>query len=403
MNAVVTSSSPGGGGGGGGGVAWGTITGTLSAQTDLQTSLNAKLGSIPTGNQIWVDAVNGNDGTGVIGRLDKPFKTLDSAASVLVSGYTVMVAPGSYTPLANLCVSGSAYYFFPGCTVTYAPTNIEHSLFDMGIVNASSFYVLGYANFVLSGARDAGFTTLLSNHGTSYPSGSNTHGRFECNEVIDTSTGGCYTVDFETDSNSSYFSFDFRGTFQGNPHILSSTDISIKFGVAIMAFGDLEGSTYIDCLTCNGRVAFLGSVVVANNKNIVCTLSGTLNILGLNDVSAICDIHVSGESFITGYISTGIGGGTPITINTASPVTINGIIDTSGTAGVYPITVNTNNAVILTNGLGFRMASTPANCMVLSGGVSAVTVDNYGVIAGTAPLPSGVTVNGSVMVVNANL
>jgi len=32
-----------GGGGGGGGGSWGSITGTLSSQTDLQTALNAKV------------------------------------------------------------------------------------------------------------------------------------------------------------------------------------------------------------------------------------------------------------------------------------------------------------------------------------------------------------------------
>lgn len=36
------------GGGGGGGGTWGSITGTLSSQTDLQSALNAKLNAIPT-------------------------------------------------------------------------------------------------------------------------------------------------------------------------------------------------------------------------------------------------------------------------------------------------------------------------------------------------------------------
>jgi len=45
--------------GGGGGVAWGDITGTLSAQTDLQTELDTKIGEDTTGttshaDKIWV-------------------------------------------------------------------------------------------------------------------------------------------------------------------------------------------------------------------------------------------------------------------------------------------------------------------------------------------------------------
>lgn len=55
------------GGGGGGGV-WGSITGTLSSQTDLQSALNAKENSITSGttSQYW--------------RGDKTFQTLDKAA-----------------------------------------------------------------------------------------------------------------------------------------------------------------------------------------------------------------------------------------------------------------------------------------------------------------------------------
>lgn len=42
----LLSNTTGGGGGGGGGGTWGSITGTLSAQTDLQTALNGKVNTI---------------------------------------------------------------------------------------------------------------------------------------------------------------------------------------------------------------------------------------------------------------------------------------------------------------------------------------------------------------------
>lgn len=45
----VATSSLGIVGGGGGGGTWGSITGTLSAQTDLQNTLDLKMGSFATG------------------------------------------------------------------------------------------------------------------------------------------------------------------------------------------------------------------------------------------------------------------------------------------------------------------------------------------------------------------
>lgn len=57
----------------------------------------AGISTIPTGNSIWVDAVNGNDLTGVSGRQDLPFATIFSAISAAASGDVVFVRPGTYT------------------------------------------------------------------------------------------------------------------------------------------------------------------------------------------------------------------------------------------------------------------------------------------------------------------
>lgn len=57
----------------------------------------AGISTIPTGNSIWVDSVNGNDLTGQSGRQDLPFATVVSALAVAVSGDVVFVRPGVYT------------------------------------------------------------------------------------------------------------------------------------------------------------------------------------------------------------------------------------------------------------------------------------------------------------------
>ena len=49
-----------------------------------------------TGNVAWVDKVNGNDGTAVLGRLDKPYLTIQAAITASSAGDTVVILPGTY-------------------------------------------------------------------------------------------------------------------------------------------------------------------------------------------------------------------------------------------------------------------------------------------------------------------
>lgn len=55
----------GGSGGGSGDAVWGSITGTLSDQTDLQTALNAKQDTLTAGSNITIsgDTINATDTT----------------------------------------------------------------------------------------------------------------------------------------------------------------------------------------------------------------------------------------------------------------------------------------------------------------------------------------------------
>src|SRR3954470_18561738 len=72
-----------------------------------------------TGNLVWVDAVNGNDGTGQRGKLQFPFLTLGAAKTAAVSGDTVVVLPGSYNE-KNLAKNGVNWHFVNGAGVNYS-------------------------------------------------------------------------------------------------------------------------------------------------------------------------------------------------------------------------------------------------------------------------------------------
>ncbi len=122
------------GGGGGGAAAWGSITGTLSAQTDLQTALDAKLnltGGTMTGQLILQNAsatgaVNvsptwNNAGTNFAGIYGRVTNTASGASSKLIdlgtvaSGSIFSVAPdssaaiGSHTTLTNYGLLTTTY------------------------------------------------------------------------------------------------------------------------------------------------------------------------------------------------------------------------------------------------------------------------------------------------------
>lgn len=63
-------------------------------------------GSVNTGNTIWVDAANGDDGTGTADRQDLPFLTLAAAITASASGDLIRVRGGTYAESGLTLPSG---------------------------------------------------------------------------------------------------------------------------------------------------------------------------------------------------------------------------------------------------------------------------------------------------------
>ena len=85
---------------------------------------------IPTGNTLWVDAVNGDDATGVSGRQDRPFLTLTAAKTAAIDGDLIRVRPGTYDE-KNLLKNGVKWYFEQGAKGIYTGAT-DGSIFDDG-------------------------------------------------------------------------------------------------------------------------------------------------------------------------------------------------------------------------------------------------------------------------------
>ena len=60
--------------------------------------------SVLVGNVLYVDAVNGNDGTAVRGRFDKPYLTVAAALAAALSGDQVAIRPGTYNLAAGITI-----------------------------------------------------------------------------------------------------------------------------------------------------------------------------------------------------------------------------------------------------------------------------------------------------------
>ena len=102
---------------------------------------------------------NGNDATGTIGNISKPFATLESASQAATTGSTIFVYPGTYTVEANynLAKPGLDYYFYPNTTVSKSTAG---DMFDISGFTDTGFNVFGYADFILGSSAGSLFNSL---------------------------------------------------------------------------------------------------------------------------------------------------------------------------------------------------------------------------------------------------
>ena len=107
--------------------------------------------AVLTGNTIWVDAVNGDDATGAVGRQDLPFLTLNAAQSVGSAGDTVVVRPGTYDE--RVVLNDANWHFENGAILHYTGTSTG-MMFGDDLVSAATCRVTGWGVFHHEGTPD---------------------------------------------------------------------------------------------------------------------------------------------------------------------------------------------------------------------------------------------------------
>ena len=128
-----------------------------------QDTLKTALGiTSSVGKTLFVDSVNGNDGTAARGT-SKPYLTLAAAKTAAQSGDTIVVRPGAYTTTTDLLKNGVNWHFETGSSVTATGTAIIFGQEFVGSPSPSAFVckITGNGRFVATSA-----VILVQNTGT---------------------------------------------------------------------------------------------------------------------------------------------------------------------------------------------------------------------------------------------
>ena len=123
--------------------------------------------TVPINRTVFVDSVFGNDGTGAIEDMSKPYQTIQAAATALNSAYSgtaklVYIWPGTYSHSSgNLFFNNMFYYFSPG-TVFNVTANcivgnsnsVNFGIINEGVINctiAASGYFINISETLFGG------------------------------------------------------------------------------------------------------------------------------------------------------------------------------------------------------------------------------------------------------------
>lgn len=122
--------------------------------------MTTAIAAFPNATGVWVDAVNGNDATGVRGQQTKPFATIQAGIDAAVSGDAVFVFPGTYTGLV-VCKNNVSVFGLDEahCIISRASAVAEN------VVTMAE--TMRFGGFTMNLAPTAGLTDAVLFGGTS--------------------------------------------------------------------------------------------------------------------------------------------------------------------------------------------------------------------------------------------
>jgi hypothetical protein len=260
-----------------------TITGLGTSVSPLEVISAPVL----TGNVLYVDDVNGNDGTAVSGDLNKPYLTLLAAQTAASIGDTIVVYPGTYTTGA-LGKNRVNWYFFPGAQVSFTVTGWSIPLSG----SSQSYSVYGFgefvsvSNFVTLQSSGDYYIESVSMNGVALLIGNNSNTTIKSRSVTMVS-GGTIT--------SSAVSID-------SLDIDTGTGLSVSTGANVTINGAVTGGT----ISLNGSFTLNGTMSASSVGAAITANSGTHAINGnVSNSGGVAIQHNGGSLTISsGRVST---------------------------------------------------------------------------------------------------
>ena len=130
-----------------------SINGSVSATTYYGDGSNltgiSGLSELLVNKTLYVDGVNGDDTTAIVGDMSKPFATITSAKTSASVGDLIHVRPATYQE-DDITKDGVAMYFDKGAIVH--PTNAQQTTSQKSIIDVSAYtnklVILGYGEFI---------------------------------------------------------------------------------------------------------------------------------------------------------------------------------------------------------------------------------------------------------------
>lgn len=294
--------------------------------------------TLPLGHTLWVDKVNGNDGTALTGRLDKPFLTLTAAKAAAASGDTISVLPGTYNE-KNLLKNGVNWYFYPGAIVAQSSA-VYGAIWDdsvtYGTNGAVTCSIVGYGEFSNSSANgDPTAVINITNSGTNI--------QMECNKISNTTSNTAAVV-----------------LTNGQLRLKARSSISGTNTFAINATG---GTHYIDCYSIpSGGIGAGGSsgyLYVKANTITTVLYSLIVNTSGM-EIHVDADTITNSSSSFPCVLMTGDGVVGIKARKITSSYTYTVVVDNATTLKITDTEIINTKANTAAAGIGISDASTSA-------------------------------------------
>lgn len=292
------------------------------------------------GSSIYVDSINGNDGTGERGKLNKPFLTIlaASTATGITSGDTIQVRPGSYTETGTITVpQGVSLEGVGGYEVTAITGDGTNTVVLLSQDSAMSDFTINIPNSSNNGVEYAGAAGVAGVRFLKFNGG----GSSTSSGLVNSSTGKIIALEIR------YGSGDLGNLLLCSDGILAAQAIHVP------------GSGSIQ------RVAKTSSTSTAANR-------GRLQLLDLNagnaNVEFAVEVGTNGIGVLISLNLFNVKNGLLISGNNAQTDALGGKIQTTSTLnpGNYPtdILTTTGFSVVVSPGLNLADAKTKIDALL---------------------------------------